>query len=115
MRAGPVVTTAGEAARRVSRCSDTDGLLIHLHRVQVPPGVEGVADIVAAAGDGHAGFHEFMEQRDAPPARGQRRTGDLGDDVGRRPCAPLQVEIAERQGNDVQAGLAHEFEGAGGA
>src|SRR6267143_602185 len=66
--------------------------------VVVTEAVERVATVVARHGDAHATLREFVQERDAAPAR--RAAGD----------SILQIEVAHRQAHHADAGLGGEIE-----
>ena len=70
---------------------DAHGFPVHLHHVVVAVGVERVPAIVGGEGDRHAGGAEFVHHGDAAPARGAAL------------CSALQIHVAHRQVDDVQA------------
>src|SRR2546421_4575064 len=77
--------------------ADPRGLAKHLEHVMVAEAVERVATVVARHGDAHATLREFVQERDAAPAR--RAAGD----------SILQIEAAHRQAHHADAGLGGEI------
>ena len=86
---------------------EADALNQDFGGIVVAEGVEGVADIVAGAGDGHTGVEQVVDQRESAPERRARKGGAGG-------AAVLEVDVAERKGNDADAGGLHDVDGRAG-
>ncbi len=83
----------GPVVERVVELADPHCLLEDLVHVEVTVGAEGVAGIVAGEGQRDATGLDFVDQRDAAPARGAAR------------LPALQIEVAHRQADDGDSGL----------
>jgi hypothetical protein len=81
--------------------ADARRLAHHFQHVHVAIGVERIARVVGGEADADAARAHLVDQRDAPAARG----------AGRARFRPvLQVEVAHRQADHVDAGLCHQVE-----